>query len=146
MADIDHTLERLEDQIAWYNGRSEYNQRWFKWLKAAVLVAGAAIPVLAGIGARAIWTGGLGVLIVVLEGLQQLNQYQQNWINYRSTCEALKHEKYLYLAKAGPYASANDPHALLAERVESLVSQEHAKWVSAQEVAAKVVGRGPQAP
>ena len=26
-----------------------------------------------------------------------------------------------------------DPHALLAERIESLVSQEHAKWASGQE-------------
>ena len=71
---------------------------------------------------------------------QQLNQYQQNWITYRSTCEALKHEKYLYMAKAGPYAAASDSHALLAERIESLISQEHAKWVSAQESAGKNIG------
>jgi len=77
------------------------------------------------------------VLIVVLEGLQQLNQYQANWISYRSTCEALKREKFLYLAKAGPYATANDPHALLAERIESLTSQEHAKWASTQEQSVK---------
>jgi hypothetical protein len=46
---------------------------------------------------------------------------------------ALKHEKYLYLANAGPYAAATTPRALLAERIESLVSQEHAKWASVQE-------------
>jgi hypothetical protein len=140
----DPVIERLEDQIAWYDGRSQHNQRWFKSLKSVVLVAAAAIPFLAGIGAPAILTGGLGVLIVVLEGLQQLNQYQHNWITYRSTCEALKHEKYLYLGKAGPYASAGDPRALLAERIESLVSQEHAKWVSAREAAKKTLERtGP---
>ena len=50
----------------------------------------------------------LGALIVVLEGVQQLNQYQQNWSAYRSTCEALKHEKYLFLAHAGPYAGSED--------------------------------------
>jgi len=47
--------------------------------------------------------------------------------------EALKHEKFLYLAAAGPYATATNAHTLLAERVESLVSQEHAKWASGQE-------------
>jgi len=135
MSDIDPTIQRLEDQIAWYDRGSNYNQRCFKWLKVAVIVSGAIIPFLAGIGAPAFWTGGLGILIVVLEGLQQLNQYQHNWIVYRSTCEALKHEKHLYLAKAGPYASANEAHAMLAERIESLVSQEHAKWVSAQQPA-----------
>jgi hypothetical protein len=88
-----------------------------------MLIAGALVPFSAGMGASAYVTGALGVLIVILEGLQQLNQYQHNWITYRSTCEALKHEKYLYLAKAGPYATAGDVHALLAERVESLVSQ-----------------------
>ena len=81
----------------------------------------------------ALVTGGLGVLITVLEGLIHLNQYQQNWTTYRSTCEALRHEKFAYLAKASPYAGSADPYALLAERVESLVSQEHAKWSASQE-------------
>ena len=73
------------------------------------------------------------------EGLQQLQQYQQNWITYRATCERLKHEKFLFAARAGPYASS-EPEALLAERVESLVSQEHAAWVSQREEAARRVG------
>jgi len=73
----------------------------------------------------------------LFEGLQQLNQYHHNWITYRSTAEALKHEKYLFLSKAGPYAAAINDNALLAERVESLVSQEHAKWAPAQEQTAK---------
>jgi hypothetical protein len=87
-------------------------------------------------------TAGLGVFIVVAEGLQQLYRFQSNWIAYRSTSEALKHEKLLYLAKAGIYAIANDAHALLAERIESLVSQEHAKWASTQE---QGVGAKPKA-
>ncbi len=76
--------------------------------------------------------GALGVAIVVLEGLQSLNQNHDNWTRYRSTTEALKHEKYLWLAHAGPYATAANPDQLLAERVEGLVSEEHAKWVPEQ--------------
>ena len=87
----------------------------------------------AGVSAPVWLVGGAGALIVVLEGLQQLQQYQQNWTTYRSTCERLKHEKFLFLARAGPYATAADPEPLLAERVEGLVSQEHAAWVSQQE-------------
>jgi len=83
----------------------------------------------------------LGAAIAIIEGIQQVNQYQSNWISYRSTCEALRHEKYLYLGKAGPYAGAADAHALLAERVESLVSQGHAKWASTQEVATRAVSQ-----
>ena len=133
----DVTLDHLQDQIEWYDRKSRYNQRAFKYLKIGTMVAAALVPALAAIGGMARVTAGLGVLIVVLEGLQQLNQYHSNWLAYRSTCEDLKHEKFLYLAKAGNYASATDPHALLAERIESLVSQEHAKWASSQEQGAK---------
>ena len=65
--------------------------------------------------------------MVVLEGIVQLYQWQTNWVTYRVTAEALKHERYLYLAQAGPYVGPNR-HRVLAERVEGLVSQEHAKW------------------
>ena len=129
----DVTLDRLQDQIEWYDRKSAASQRGFKYLKTCTIAAAALIPVLARIERLSWVTAALGVFIVLLEGLQQLNQYQSNWISYRSTCEALKHEKFLYLAKAGMYATAIDPHALLAERIESLVSQEHAKWVSGHE-------------
>lgn len=131
----DPTLERLDDQIDWYNNKSNSAQRWFKGLKILELGSAALIPFLAGMQGLAWLTGGLGVLVVVLEGLQHINQYQHNWITYRSTCEYLKHEKYLFLASAGPYSKADNPKTLLAERVEALVSQEHAKWVSAQKPA-----------
>lgn len=127
-------MDRLEDQISWYNKNSLRSHFLFKMLKAVVIVCAALIPLLSGLQATLPWlTGSLGALIAVLEGLQQLNQYQQNWILYRSTCESSKREKYLYLAKAGPYAGVSDARALLAERIESLGSEEEAKRVSAQE-------------
>lgn len=131
---------RLEEQIAWYDSKSGQSQSWFKALKVLQIVTAAAIPVAAGASAPAWLVGGAGALIVVLEGLQQLMQYQQNWTTYRSTCERLKHEKYLFLAGAGPYIDAARPDALLAERVEGLVSQEHAAWVSQQQEAGQRSG------
>ena len=44
-----------------------------------------------------------------------------------ATAEALKHERYVYLACAGPY-TGDDRHTVLAERLEGTISQEHAKW------------------
>jgi hypothetical protein len=133
--DRDPIMERLEDQIAWYDRKSLANQRYFKRIKIVEIAAAAFIPLLAAINLpRMTWvTGGLGVLITILEGMLHLNQYEQNWIAYRSTCESLKHEKYIYLGKAAPYAGASDAHAMLAERIESLVSQEHAKWATMQQ-------------
>jgi hypothetical protein len=136
--------QRLEDQIAWYDGKSRHNQRWFKRLKVGQIVTAAAIPVAAAASAPSELAAAGGALIVVLEGVQQLQQYQQNWAAYRSTCERLKHEKFLFLATAGPYAGAARPGALLAERVEGLVSQEHAAWVSQQREGAAKAGGVPR--
>jgi Protein of unknown function (DUF4231) len=129
---------RLEDQIAWYDRKSQKNQRRFKQLKVGQIVVAALIPVLAAIPHVSVWVlGALGALIVILEGLQQLQQYQQNWTSYRSTCERLNNEKILYVARAGSYAVAPNPEALLAERVVGLVSEEHEAWVSHREEAAR---------
>lgn len=133
------TLARLEDQLQWYDAKSRHNQHYFKWMKGTTIAAAAVIPVLTTSGVRygPQIAAGLGVLIAIIEGLQQLNQYQSNWTAYRSTSEALKHEKYLYLARAGPYVAAAQPAAMLAERTEALVSQENAKWFTAQSTTPK---------
>ncbi len=131
------TLDRLADQIEWYDRRSQDAQRWFKILKLLQVAIAATITM---VGVLAVPEPGkiaasLSLVIIILEGIQHVNQYHANWITYRSTCEALKHEKYLYLAKAGPYANLDAPLRTLADRIEGLISQEHAKWISAQEQA-----------
>ncbi|MGH6838791.1 MAG: DUF4231 domain-containing protein [Methylocella sp.] len=133
------TLQRLDAQIDWYDQKSLYAQRWFKVLKLIQLVTAGIIPLMAvfGVSNAEKAAAVLGLIILIVEGLQQLNQYQANWISYRSTTEALRHEKYLFLAQAGPYANVERSLALLAERIEGLISQEHAKWLSVQEKAAK---------
>ena len=145
---VDPITERLEDQIAWYDRKSSSNQRIYKRIKITEIVAAAVIPFLPALPIPyTTWIdGALGVLITILEGSLHLNQYQQNWIAYRSTCESLKHEKYVYIANASPYAGVADPRALLAERVESLVAQEHAKWASVQQENAKANDSGPSHP
>lgn len=125
--------ERLDQQISWYDLKSKRAQNYYRWSKLFEIACAGLIPVFA----KAAWlvTAFLGAGIVVLEGLQQLNQWANNWITYRSTCEALRHEKYSYLGRAGVYDALEDAEALkmLVGRVESLISTEHAKWISRQE-------------
>ena len=134
------TQERLEDQINWYDQRSQMAQRRYKILKITQVITAGLIPLTSAFPIPAAdlkWlVAVLGLLVLIIEAIQQLNHDQENWIAYRSTCEALKHEKYLYLAGAGPYViteSTEKRLVLLADRIEGLISQEHAKWVSAQE-------------
>lgn len=133
MGEVNPAFERLEDQFSWYDTKSMENQKWYKRLKVAEIIAAAFIPFAAGFEKLGVLTGILGVLIVIFIGIQSLNQYHENWISYRSTAEQLKHEKYLWLSKAGPYKDANNPEVMLAERVESLISREHAKWEASVE-------------
>jgi Protein of unknown function (DUF4231) len=126
------TLERLDSQIAWYDAKSRQCALRFKVLKAVVIAAAAAIPVVAAFDVPVYVAGILGAVVVVIEGLLQAYQYHQNWITYRSTAEALKHEKYLYLGRADVYAGSRNPLRLLAERIEGLISQEHARWISSR--------------
>ena len=124
--------ERLEHQLGWYDRQSAEAQSAYRRLKLVELIVAAVVPVVAVLRAPAALTAGLAAVVVVLEGVQQLFQWQTNWVLYRSTAEALKHERYLYLAHAGPYS---DPgrERVLAERVEGLVSQEHAKWTESRD-------------
>lgn len=118
---------RLEDQIAWYSSKSRSAQRRYQYTKIAELIIAACIPIAAVAGLAPIATGALGSAVVVLVGIQQLFQWQPTWILYRSAAESLKHERYLYLAAAGPYATP-DRALVLAERVERISSQEQATW------------------
>ncbi len=125
--------ERLEDQLGWYDRKSAEAQSAYRRLKLVELVVAAVVPVVAALRAPAALTAGLAAaVVVVLEGVQQLFQWQTNWVLYRSTAEALKHERYLYLAHAGPYSNPGRDR-VLAEKVEGLVSQEHAKWTESRD-------------
>jgi hypothetical protein len=134
-------MQRLEEQLHWYERQSQRSKRAYQGLKVTQIVVAAAIPAVAAAGASAGFAGALGAVVVVLEGMQQLFQFQQNWISYRGTAEALRRERYLYEARAGRYAEAAQPDRLLAERLEGLISQEHTTWAevqrSAQEAEAK---------
>ena len=126
------TWDRLEDQLGWYDRKSIAAQGAYKRVKLSQLIIGAAVPVFAGLQVSAAITATLAAYVVVAEGAQQLYQWQTNWVLYRATAESLKHEKYLYLAAAGPY-NTDDRHRVLAERLEGLVSQEHAKWTESRQ-------------
>lgn len=139
MSDADTTgYTRLEEQIEWYDKKSIDAQQYYKNSKIFVIVASAAIPILALLDYK-IAVACLGAAIVIAEGLAHVNQWQQNWLNYRTTCENLIHEKFAFIEKIGPY-DLNDTEQsrkILVERVEGLMSSERTNWVTAQEKAAK---------
>lgn len=134
--------DRLQAQIDWYDAKASANQRAHKASKIAIIVLAISLPILAEYGflpgvehdTRALLVGIAAGGILLLEGLQHLNKWQENWILYRSTCEGLRHEQHLFAEKAGPYTGLKpeDAQRILAERTGSLVMAEHSKWVHAR--------------
>jgi hypothetical protein len=132
---LDHPAwARLVDQLDWYGRKSAAAQRAFLRLKVVEIVVAAAIPVGGRNERTGVAHGRAGAAVVVLEAVLKFNQWQTNWVLYRSTAEALKHEKFLFLYCAGLYATG-DRQRVLAERLEGLISQEHAKWTQGREQA-----------
>ena len=123
--------QRLNDQIGWYDRKSVTNQRWFRRLRFAEIVAAATIPFLSGFADSfliKIAIGALGVFVAVIASLLGLLQLQVHWIEYRATAESLKKEKFLFLTQTDPY-DKDDAFHLLVQRVEGLLSKENTEWV-----------------
>jgi len=69
------TLDRLEDQIGWYDRKSSQCQRRFKILKGLQLGFAGVIPIVAAVDAPSVAAAALSASVFVCEGFLQLNQY-----------------------------------------------------------------------
>lgn len=134
MSPEEYINERVDEQIGWYDRKSQHAQKWFKRLRIIEVIAAVSIPFAAGLerfSYTASWSflivGLLGMVVAVLSTIISLSQYQENWIEYRTTCESIKHEKFLFLTNTEPYGVEN-PFALFVQRVENLISRENSAW------------------
>jgi hypothetical protein len=126
---------RLDEQIHWYSAKSRSNQIWFRVLRLLEITFASTSPFLvsqitADTPTLKIIVGSMGVCVAVIAGIVSLYRFQENWIEYRSTAESLKHEKFLFLTKSPPYAGENSFHAFVSN-AESLISKENAAWSGA---------------
>lgn len=136
MSPDEYLKTRVQEQIDWYDKRSQNGQRLFKRLRGAEIVAAALIPFLSGLVIsnekfRLLGTviiGILGMTVTIIAGFLSLGRYQENWAEYRTTCEGLVKEKYLFETKSEPYGGGEEAFNLLVQRVEALVSKENTNW------------------
>ena len=129
--------ERYHDQINWYDNKSLWNQKWYRRLQWGLIVFSAMTPVLIAIDWRLPtypllrWVPIVtSVLVAILASALKTFKFQENWLNYRTTCETLKKEIHFYEAGIGEYANAEDKETLFVERVENLISREHSLWIA----------------
>jgi len=132
MTEEEYIKERLEDQIEWYSKKASKNKLYNNWFKTLIIILSATIPFVVGIEfnetVRNVVLSAIGVVITILSGLSGLLKFQEKWTEYRTTSETLKHEKYLFKAKAFPYCEEKEPYKLLVARIEDIISREHSMW------------------
>ena len=127
--------KRLVDQINWYDKKSIKNQKTFKLFRLIEIIAAALIPFISGITFSNIKSGEfiiyitsfLGVLITIIASYIALGKHQEKWIEYRTTCESLKKELFLFKTKITPY-DTEISFQLLVKRVETIISKENTNW------------------
>jgi Protein of unknown function (DUF4231) len=122
--------QELNAQFRWYERAATRNRVSYQVLKVVAMVFGAAVAVLAAAAAPSAITAALAASVVVLEGVQQVFQFHPNWITYRATAETLRQNAFAYLARVGPYASAESRRDRLAEFMRDVTTKENASWSS----------------
>jgi hypothetical protein len=129
----DYRTTRYEPQLAWYDAKANNSKGMYLLFQTGVIVLSAVVPVLiAALPAEHAVTISLSVLLAIGTACLKAFKFQENWINFRSTAEALKREWRFYVARLGDYEEAERRESLFVERVEALISNEHVVWMTTQ--------------
>ena len=129
----EYIKDRWEDQKGWYSNKSKSAKKWHLRFQITIIVATVLVTLLTALGikeidVKSIVTSIVASLVVVLVSISQLMKFEENWIRYRTTAEALTKEKVFFDTLTGPYSNSENPEQDFVERVESLISVEHQTW------------------
>ena len=130
-------LKRCAEQIGWYErhaGRSRFLYRTFQ---SAVVVLAGLTPVLA------LWEKGSELVQVLPAAIASVAAaviglwgWQENWVRFAATAEALKSELVKFQTRTGDaYGTSLDEETVLnnfVARIEGLASGELAAWGARQ--------------
>ena len=128
----EYLKERYADQVEWYSNKSSKNKRYYQWFQWIAIIISASLPVLVLVMPTRLKliTVSLSVILAVTTTALKTFKFQEIWLNYRTTAETLKKEKFYYDARAIEYATAENAEQLFVEKVEALISRENTLWVS----------------
>lgn len=130
--DIDKYIEeRLNPEIKWYSSKSSVNQKRYKICQVSEIILATLIPLLSSYASNkyiALIVGVFGAIIAIIESISKLYKFHENWIQYRTTAEMLKHEKYLFITHSRPYCSEETINNIFIQNIEEIISSESKSW------------------
>jgi len=132
MNDEEYIKSRLDHQITWYDKKSIKNKKNYIILVLFQVITSTSIPFIIIFNDLNTFTikviiSAIGLLIAICTGILTLCNFQENWVEYRTTCESLKHHKYRYLTKTAPYED-EDAFKIFVNNIEALISKENTNW------------------
>lgn len=77
-------------QFAYFSRGARLNRIAYQTSKIAAIIVAAAVTICAALSVAAWVTASLGGVVVVIQGLQQLFQWQMNWITARQSSETMR--------------------------------------------------------
>ncbi|MCR9141009.1 MAG: DUF4231 domain-containing protein [bacterium] len=151
MSPEDYIKQRVDDQIDWHSKKSSRNRKIYQGLTLLAIIAAACIPLLSaatllgdepGVAAP-LAAGVLGVLITILSGTLSLFRFHENWVEYRLIVEALKRERFLFLAGVTPYdPQSPEKFTRFVENIEGMIAKTVISW--GQTAQRPVLSRDPK--
>ena len=89
MSPEEYMKTRVDDQLSWYDKKSQTNQKTYKRLRLVEIFSAASIPLLTGFMPNTadvgnlefkILIGVLGLVITVITAVMGLYRFQENWV------------------------------------------------------------------
>lgn len=130
--------QRIDDQIKWYGGKSAKNKWWYRLLRVLSVVIALSIPLMTGWLGKGhddlmkIMIASAGAMAALLEGIQGLFRFHENWIQYRSTAEHVQSLKFLFVTGAAPYSDPQTAFGLFVRDAEEVMSSERGGWAKSE--------------
>ena len=134
MNEQEYLEQRVNDQIDWYDKKSAWHKKWLMRLKIMETIFALLIPFLVAYISKEtlmlkISVGLFGIIVAAIANIITLYKLQENWIQYRTVSELLKHEKFMFITKSGPYKDSSYFHVFV-ERFENYLSKENTQWAA----------------
>ena len=130
-----YSTDRYQDQLDWYSSKATINKKWYHGYQIAIVALSGIVTVTVALGMhdrdRIGWpivSLVASAMVSALTGLQKALRFHDNWVEYRTTAEQLKKERYYYEFRCGDYSTAESAAKLFVERVEALISRQNTLW------------------
>jgi hypothetical protein len=131
----DYLEKRYQTAVEWYDNKAIKHKKVYHIFQWSVIGFSAITPVLVAIENTMVLryiTVIISFFVAAGTTILKTFKYQENWINYRTTCETLRKEIHYFNARVNDYKTNDDPKRIFVKRVEALISRENTLWLVEQ--------------